>query len=224
MRHAYLAALHTSGSAVPATGWTPRFMTLWRGEHLAAACPLYLKDAFLRRIRVRLGLGQRLRRSMAWPTTPRRWSPCRSRRCPAPACWRATTAARDALVQALIAWCRAEKLSSLHLLFGADEDLAACERAGLMLRDTVQFHWTNSPALAPPAANRASRPFGSFDEFLASLNQEKRKKIRQERRKVAEAGVTLPRVARARHQRRRTGISSTAATSAPTSSTAMRPT
>ena len=33
--------------------------------------------------------------------------------------------------------------------------------------------------------------FSSFDDFLASLNQEKRKKIRQERRKVAEAGVTF---------------------------------
>ena len=33
--------------------------------------------------------------------------------------------------------------------------------------------------------------FRSFDDFLASLSQEKRKKIRQERRKVAEAGVTF---------------------------------
>ena len=44
MRHEYLAALHTSGSAVPATGWTPRFMTLWLGSDLHAACPLYIKD------------------------------------------------------------------------------------------------------------------------------------------------------------------------------------
>ena len=36
-----------------------------------------------------------------------------------------------------------------------------------------------------------ARRFGSFEEFLASLTQEKRKKIRQERRKVAEAGVTF---------------------------------
>ena len=33
-------------------------------------------------------------------------------------------------------------MSSLHLLFGADEDIAACSEAGLMLRHTVQFHWT----------------------------------------------------------------------------------
>jgi uncharacterized protein len=47
-----------------------------------------------------------------------------------------------------------------------------------MLRHTVQFHWTN-------------HRWPDFDAFLASLAQDKRKKIRQERRKVAEAGVTF---------------------------------
>jgi predicted N-acyltransferase len=47
-----------------------------------------------------------------------------------------------------------------------------------MLRHTVQFHWLNSG-------------YADFDAFLASLAQEKRKKIRQERRKVAEAGVAF---------------------------------
>ena len=43
MRHAYLAAMHESGSATPDTGWTPSFVTLWRGDALHAACALYLK-------------------------------------------------------------------------------------------------------------------------------------------------------------------------------------
>lgn len=34
-----------------------------------------------------------------------------------------------------------------------------------------------------------ARPFSSFDDFLAQLQQAKRKKIRQERQKVAQAGV-----------------------------------
>jgi uncharacterized protein len=50
-----------------------------------------------------------------------------------------------------------------------------------MLRHTVQFHWTNQDA--------QGQPFDDFEHFLASLQQEKRKKIRQERRKVADAGV-----------------------------------
>ena len=44
MRHEYLAALETSDSATPRTGWAPRFMTLWEGDTLIAACPLYLKN------------------------------------------------------------------------------------------------------------------------------------------------------------------------------------
>ena len=44
MRHEYLAALHDSGSASPATGWMPRFITLWRGDVLLAACALYVKN------------------------------------------------------------------------------------------------------------------------------------------------------------------------------------
>ena len=51
MRHEYLAALQLSGCAVPKTGWTARFLTLWQpvpgqvtGQlRLCAACALYLK-------------------------------------------------------------------------------------------------------------------------------------------------------------------------------------
>jgi predicted N-acyltransferase len=88
--------------------------------------------------------------------------------------------ARLALIRALVGLSRQWKLSSLHLLFGADEDMAACSEAGLMLRHTVQFHWNNS-----------AERYTDFDTFLASLSQDKRKKIRQERRKVSEAGVTF---------------------------------
>jgi hypothetical protein len=43
MRHAYLAALHASGSATAQTGWKPHFFTLHVGEELDAACALYEK-------------------------------------------------------------------------------------------------------------------------------------------------------------------------------------
>ena len=44
MRHAYLSAMHHSGSATPQTGWTARYLSLWHGDELHAACPLYLKS------------------------------------------------------------------------------------------------------------------------------------------------------------------------------------
>ena len=48
-----------------------------------------------------------------------------------------------------------------------------------MLRHTVQFHWTNTDPTATP----------TLTPFWPRLAQEKRKKIRQERRKVLDAGV-----------------------------------
>ncbi|HSV50551.1 MAG TPA: GNAT family N-acetyltransferase [Burkholderiaceae bacterium] len=179
MRHAYLAALHSSGSAVAGTGWAPRFMTLWRDGILHAACPLYLKDhsygeyvfdwAWANAYHQH-GVAYYPKAVAAVPFTP----------VPGVRLLARDDAARAVLVQALVAWCQQEKLSSLHLLFAGDADVAACAQAGLMLRHTVQFHWEN--------AN-----YSSFDEFLATLNQEKRKKIKQERRRVADAGVTFRR-------------------------------
>ena len=179
MRHEYLAAMHLSGSASPKTGWTPRFITLWQGGKLAAGCALYLKDhsygeyvfdhAWANAYHQH-GLPYYPKALVAPPFTP----------VPGPRLLARNAAERLLLVQALIAWCEEEKLSSLHLLFTSDGDVTACEEAGLMLRHTVQFHWTNTEP-----------EYKNFDCFLMSLAQEKRKKIRQERKKVTDAGITF---------------------------------
>ncbi|MEO6321138.1 MAG: GNAT family N-acetyltransferase, partial [Polaromonas sp.] len=246
MRHEYLAALHTSGSATPETGWTPCFVTLWQGGALAGACALYLKahsygeyvfDWAWANAYQQHGLDYYPKAVVAVPFTP----------VPGARLLARNAAERTLLVKALLAWCEEEKLSSLHLLFASDDDVAACEEAGLLLRHTVQFHWTNSaptlpaargalppegaaapvarqsrfhgpdlPGVAAPtlvAAHSALLPgpagpsgggpakerpglssagfFRDFDDFLMSLSQEKRKKIRQERRKVLDAGITF---------------------------------
>jgi len=177
MRHEYLAALHESGSATPETGWTPCFVTLWQGGTLAGACPLYLKahsygeyvfDWAWANAYQQHGLDYYPKALAAVPFTP----------VPGARLLARNAAERALLVKALLAWCGDENLSSLHLLFTADEDVAACEEARLMLRHTVQFHWKNNS-------------YRDFDDFLASLTQEKRKKIRQERRKVHDAGITF---------------------------------
>ena len=187
MRHAYLAALHESGAALPTTGWTPRFITLWRGEQMAGACALYLKahsygeyvfDHAWANAYHQHGLKYYPKALVAVPFTP----------VPGARLMARTQADRAALVQGLVAWCEDEKISSLHLLFANDDDVAACVSAGLMLRHTVQFHWRN---VAPTLVAEPHSMFRSFDDFLGSLSQEKRKKIRQERRKVADAGITF---------------------------------
>jgi predicted N-acyltransferase len=70
--------------------------------------------------------------------------------------------------------------SSLHVLFVDDAQAAEGAAAGMIVRRGLQFHW-NNPGYA------------SFDDFLATFNHEKRKKVKQERRKLREAGVTFVR-------------------------------
>ena len=220
MRHEYLAAMHESGSATPKTGWTPHFVTLWQGDTLAGACALYLKihsygeyvfDWAWANAYAEHGLKYYPKALIAPPFTP----------VPGARLLARNAAERVLLLQAVMAWCEGEKLSSLHLLFASDEDIAACDEAGLMLRHNVQFHWTNRIAPQRPPVrpelvegsglgNMASTGsarmenecsdsvqtevgagYRDFDDFLMSLSQEKRKKIRQERRKVADASIVF---------------------------------
>jgi predicted N-acyltransferase len=182
MRHAYLAALHTSGSATPSSGWTPQFVTVWLGDTLAAAAALYIKahsygeyvfDWAWANAYADHGLNYFPKATCAVPFTP----------VPGSRLLALDPAARQALLKALLELAQAQKLSSLHLLFTSADDRTACDALGLMQRQTVQFHWQN----AHPNGGR----FDSFEAFLASLSQEKRKKIKQERRRVADAGVSF---------------------------------
>lgn len=179
MRHAYLAALHTTGCATPETGWTPCFILLESNNILVGACVVYRKahsygeyvfDHAWAGAYAQHGLDYYPKAVVAVPFTP----------VPGTRLMARTAADREVLAKALIQWCTSENLSSLHALFASNDDLQACEAAGMMLRHTVQFHWTNTESA-----------YADFEGFLATLSYEKRKKIRQERRKVKEAGVTF---------------------------------
>lgn len=179
MRHAYLSALHTSASACEATGWAPHFLLIERQGQLQAACVVYLKDHSMGEYVFdwawanayhQHGVPYYPKAVLAVPFTPVPGNRLLARNGPA----------RAQLLQALLAWSKESGVSSLHLLFGAEDDVQSCLDAGLMLRHNVQFHWNNS---APG--------FADFTQFLATLSQAKRKNIRQERRKVAQAGVSF---------------------------------
>ena len=178
MTHEYLMAMHASGSAVPETGWAPQFITIEAEGELVAATALYLKshsygeyvfdwawaDAYRRH-------GQRYYPKLlgAVPFTPVPGTRLLAR---SPA-WRAK------LVEAVGQFARQTKLSSAHILFGDEADQAAFAEAGWMLRQGVQFHWTQDP----------TQPIADFTELLARMQREKRKKVQQERRRVADQGI-----------------------------------
>jgi len=177
---AYLRALHESASAVADTGWAPHFLVLEQAGKLVAACPLYLKDhsygeyvfdwAWADAYR-RHGLDYYPKLLDAIPFTP----------VPGPRLLARTPAYRLLLLRAIEQLARSARLSSAHLLFLDEDDQAAAREAGWSLRTTVQFHWSN----------RAPTRYADFADFLASLQRDKRKKIQQERRRVADAGVTF---------------------------------
>lgn len=180
MQHAYLLALHRSASAVAETGWLPQFLGVYDGTTLLAACPLYLKehsygeyvfdwawaDAYQRH-----GLAYYPKLLSAVPFTP----------VPGPRLMARDAAARRVLLRAMQQLAHTAKLSSVHVLFLDEADQQAARDEGWMMRSTVQFHWTQ----------RETEPWADFPAFLAGLQREKRKKILQERRRVAEAGVSL---------------------------------
>ena len=175
--HAYLLALHESGSATPKSGWSPQFVTLWQDDQLVAACALYLKnhsygeyvfDWAWANAYAEHGLAYYPKGLVAVPFTP----------VPGSRLLAVDDTSRAHLLQTVLDVCKEQKLSSLHLLFTSAQDRIACDALGLMPRQTVQFHWRNAQ-------------FTDFDHFLSSLSQEKRKKIKQERRRVLEAGVTF---------------------------------
>ena len=177
LSHAFLDALHASGSASADSGWQPQFLTLWAGQTLAAAMPLYAKshsygeyvfdwawaDAYRRN-----GLEYYPKLLSAIPFTPVTGSRLLAR----------DPAARAALIEILKAVQDNSGLSSTHILYPPQQEAEALQAAGFLLRSGVQFHWLNND-------------YPDFEAFLNTLERKKRKNIRAERRKVADAGVTF---------------------------------
>jgi len=177
LSHEFLSALHDTGCAAPATGWTPQFVIMKSGGTLNGAMPLYLKDHSYGEYVFDWGWADAYYRHghayypkllSAIPFTPVTGSRLLA----------STDADSDRLVAAALQLARSLRVSSLHCLFPRREQVERMRAHGMMLRHGVQFHWANDG-------------YTTFDDFLGALNHTKRKKIKQERRKVADAGITF---------------------------------
>ena len=189
LSHAFLHALHESGSASKDTGWEPQYLTLWQTEKddtndnevhevheiLKAALPLYLKyhsygeyvfDWAWAEAYERHGLPYYPKLLSAIPFTPVSGSRLLAHDEPA----------RAALLATLTQLQSAAQTSSTHILYPPENQALQLQDAGFMLRYGVQFHWHNAG-------------YRHFDDFLSTLERKKRKNILAERRKVVEAGV-----------------------------------
>lgn len=185
-----LQAMVDSGSACADTGWQPHVLTVHGADgRLLGACPTFAKSHSYGEYVFDWAWADAHDRALAshghhyFPkllgAVP--FSPIPGQRLLVhPGLDDAAQAAvRQTLLDALQAECAQQGWSSAHLLFLSEAEALQAERSGWLLRHGVQFHW----------CNRAPQPFADFDDFLASLHRDKRKKIQQERRKVREAGV-----------------------------------
>ena len=181
LRHEFLSAAEASGCVSPETGWTPCHIVLRgaRGKVLGAM-PLYRKshswgefvfDWNWAQAYERAGLAYYPKLVSATPFTP---APSR----------RLLLADRDdqdsaaTLIKSALQYADESECSSLHVLFPRDDELPLLRSAGLKLRKDCQFHWHN-------------HGYSSFDEFLGGFSSRKRKKVRQDRRRVAEQGISF---------------------------------
>ncbi|GAB3093638.1 GNAT family N-acetyltransferase [Lysobacter terrae] len=171
--HAFLSGLETHDCLREEWGWTPRHLTLWDGDRLVAAAPGYLKtnshgefvfDHAWAHAYARYGHDYFPKWLCAVP-----YSPVTGPRL------LGASEHRGALLAAMAALCESEDYSSAHINFHSEEEAAF--GADWLARTDVQYHWSN----------RAG--WRDFDEFLSAFDHKHRKNIRQERAKVARAGI-----------------------------------
>ena len=164
LAHAYFALLERSGSIGGLSGWAPVPLMVEEEGRAVAAAPAFLKshshgeyvfdhgwaDAW-----ERAGGDYYPKLQVAVPFTP-----CPGRRL--------LGHRPQALLAALEAATRQNRLSSAHITFctKAEADLASAN--GWLVRHGLQYHWFN-------------RGYANFDDFLGRLSSRKRKSIRKER-------------------------------------------
>ena len=169
------AAARWQRAPVPASGWGLQWIDALARRRAAGRRPRSTRKPFAGEyVFDRAWADAYERHGLAY--TPRDWSRCRSRRCPARACWRWTGGAHGGAAARAVAPLRAAQA-----VLAAPAVRRAAGHRGLPRR---------RPVAAPDRAVPLAEPgLPDFDGFLATLRQDKRKKIRQERRKVTDARV-----------------------------------
>ena len=180
--HAFLAALEESGSVTAETGWLPHHLVV-RDEsgRLAAVAPLYVKSHSYGEYVFDWGWAD------AYERAGGRYYPKLQGAVPfTPVTGPRLLVRPDVdleghrrlLAAAMVELSKQLGVSSIHVTFCTQAEVAALSDVGFLERRGLQYHWDNAG-------------YESFDAFLASLTSRKRKAIKKERRRVAEAGVHL---------------------------------
>ena len=180
--HAFLSSLEESGCVGPRTGWSPAHLIVSGAESsIRAAAPCYLKthsrgeyvfDAGWADAYERAGGRYYPKLQVSVPFTPVNGPRLLVRPD------EDGNLMRRVLLSGLEAVRDQTASSSTHLTFLEEQDRAAAQAAGYLIRTDQQFHWVDEG-------------FGTFDGFLDALASRKRKAIRRERREALGAGIEV---------------------------------
>ena len=175
--HAFLCGLETTGCLREDWGWAPCHIGLWDGAALVAAAPGYLKtnshgefvfDHAWAHAYMQHGLDYFPKWLGAVPYSP----------VTGPRLLARDDGGKHALRDAIGGFARQSGLSSAHVNFHDEADASSFDD-GWLLREDIQYHWRNEAG------------WKAFDDFLGAMDHKHRKNIRQERRKVGDAGISF---------------------------------
>jgi predicted N-acyltransferase len=179
--HAFFSAVEKSGSATAKTGWGPRHLLAKIDGRIAGIVPCYLKSHSQGEYVFDRGWAD------AYERAGGRYYPKLQASVPFTPATGPRLLIRDdvdtdligsALASGLLALCDASNASSVHVTFARKAEQKFLSEHEFLERTDQQFHWRN-------------QDFGSFDDFLATLNSRHRKSIKRERREAVAAGITI---------------------------------
>lgn len=174
----FLSALEESGCVGGRTGWQPSHLVLEdERDQIIALAPAYLKnhsmgeyvfDQSWAEAYARAGGQYYPKLQLSVPFTP----------VTGPRILAESKQAKTLLVNVIPQMIAQTDLSSAHLTFLAEADVAMMENADYLIRTDQQFHFFNDD-------------YRSFEDFLNALASRKRKTIKRERRDAVANGITI---------------------------------
>src|SRR6202051_2650198 len=180
--HAFFASLEASGSACARTGWGPRHLTARLDGETVGIVPCYLKSHSQGEYVFDRGWAD------AYERAGGRYYPKLQASVPFTPATGSRLLIRDgadrerigtALAGGLVALCELTNASSVHVTFAREAEWKFLAAHGFLQRTDQQFHWRN-------------QGYGTFDDFLATLNSRHRKAIKRERREALANGLPIP--------------------------------
>ena len=173
----FLSALEESKSVGEGTGWIPHYLLAKDSGVVVAVMPLYLKshsqgeyifDHNWAQAYTQAGGRYYPKFQISVPFTP-----VSGRRILAKPGMEMV--AGSALIEATKKIAEDNNVSSIHLTFCTEKEVACSQQWELLDRKNLQYHWTNIG-------------YENFDHFLSHLSSRKRKALKKERRTALEFG------------------------------------